>query len=127
MLSELFALQSLESNRVKELSVEQLEAEFARALKENAEYLRARMVEAEIIKRKFKLPEFQAQMEAELEQVKEQLRQEKKENGYVGFPAFRTFCLLMEIGKRDPQFISETLDDEDAAAILGTDDHENLC
>jgi hypothetical protein len=106
--------------------LEQLEAEFARALKENAEYLRARMVEAEIIKRKFKLPEFQAQMEAELEQVKEQLRQEKKKRGYVGFPAFRTFCLLMEIGKRDPQFISETLDDEDAAAILGTDDHENL-
>ena len=48
-------------------------------------------------------------MEAELETVKEQLRQEKERNGYVDFPDFRTFCLLVEIGKRDPQFVSETL------------------
>ena len=60
-------------------------------------------------------------MEAELETVKEQLRQEKERNGYVDFPDFRTFCLLVEIGKRDPQFVSETLDDEDAATILRTD------
>ena len=40
MLSELVALQMLEPNRVKELGLQQLEAELERARTENADYLR---------------------------------------------------------------------------------------
>lgn len=141
MLSELVALQMLDPNRVKELSLQQLEAELERARTENADYLRqceesgvlpngviagssagwARMVEAKIIERKLKHPEFRAQMETELEQVKEQLRQEKEQKGYVDYVDFRTFCLLVEIARQDPQFISQTLDEDLSSALLRTD------
>ena len=76
------------------------------------------MVEAEIIERKLNLPEFRAPMEAEVEQVKEQLRQEKKQKVRVVSVDFRTFCLLVEIGKRNPQFISRTMTDPDLKTTL---------
>ena len=81
------------------MSLEQLEKTFARAAKENADYLRecneagvlpngvlagascwlARMAEAEILERKFKLPEFQSELEAEMAAIKVRLRQEKEQ------------------------------------------------
>jgi hypothetical protein len=126
MLSEEVALRSIDPDRLKAMSLEQLEEMFARAAKENADYLRqceedgvlpngviagrscwlARMAEAEILERKLKLPEFQAELEAEMEAIKARVRQEKEQKGYV-YPDFRAFLFLQEIGKRDPEFIRE--------------------
>ena len=140
MLSEEVALASISRSRLKEMSLEELEETLAWAEKENADYFRrcledgvlpngviagtscglAQEVEAEIIQRKFKDPRFQAEMEAELEAVKAQVRQQKEQKGYVGYPDFRSWCFLIVTGKRDPEFIREMFSEQDARWILGS-------